>query len=276
MRIEQSVEVDAPVKQVWEFVSDVPRVAPCMPGAKLTKVVDDRTYEGTVVVKLGPIRMTYKGTVVVEDMDDASHSAKMSASGRDVKGAGTARAQVEARLEPVSDQVTRIQVASDVQLTGKVASFGRGAVQDVANRLFGQFAECLRDTLHAEPAAGTGDAPAEAAAASGGAPVAEPSGPPPATSETAKEETAGSPASAQPAAGQGPATERPGTSKPMTPPPSATTPAPTTATRPTTAEPKPVDAGSLVGTVLAGRARAFAESVSAFARGLRVRLRERR
>jgi uncharacterized protein len=161
MRIEQSVEVDAPLDKVWALVNDVPRVAPCMPGATLTKVVDERTYEGTVTVKLGPIRMSYKGTVVLEEVDEASHSARMAASGRETKGAGTARASVETRLEADGDTRTRMHVVSDLQLTGKVASFGRGAIADVANRLFGQFAACLRDSLATGPEGAGGVAPEE-------------------------------------------------------------------------------------------------------------------
>jgi carbon monoxide dehydrogenase subunit G len=153
MRIENTVEVDAPLDRVWALVNDIPRVAPCMPGAALTGVVDDKTYEGTVAVKLGPLRMSYKGKVVVEGVDEANHSARLAATGRDTKGAGTAKASVETRLEPVGDTHTRLLVTSDVQLTGKVASFGRGgAISDVASRLFGQFADCLRATLEAETA----------------------------------------------------------------------------------------------------------------------------
>ena len=163
MRIEQSVMVDAPLDEVWALVNDVPRVAPCMPGATLTKVVDERTYEGTVTVKLGPIRMAYKGTVVLEEVDEASHSARMAASGRDTKGAGTARASVETRLKAEGDSRTRLDVVSDLQLTGKVASFGRGAIGDVANKLFGQFAACLRDSLRGDP-----DAQAAGSSAQGG------------------------------------------------------------------------------------------------------------
>ncbi|HSK36985.1 MAG TPA: SRPBCC family protein, partial [Actinomycetota bacterium] len=152
MRIENTVEVDAPLDRVWALVNDIPRVAPCMPGAALTGVHDD-TYEGTVAVKLGPLRMTYKGKVVIEGVDEASHSARLAASGRDTKGAGTARANVETRLEAVDPTRTRLHVTSDVQLTGKVASFGRGgAINDVATRLFGQFADCLRATLEGEGA----------------------------------------------------------------------------------------------------------------------------
>ncbi|HJW60713.1 MAG TPA: SRPBCC family protein, partial [Actinomycetota bacterium] len=178
MKIENTIEVDAPLDRVWALVNDIPRVAPCMPGAALTGVLDDQTYEGTVAVKLGPLRMSYKGKVTVEDVDEANHSARLAASGRDTKGAGTAKASVETRLEAAGDTRTRLHVTSDVQLTGKVASFGRGgAINDVATRLFGQFADCLRATLEAEsatpepttpapePAASTLAAPAPAAAA---------------------------------------------------------------------------------------------------------------
>ena len=173
MRIENTVEVDAPLDRVWALVNDIPRVAPCMPGAALTGVLDDDTYEGTVAVKLGPLRMSYKGKVVVEDVDEANHSARLAATGKDVKGAGTARASVETRLEAVGDNHTRLHVTSDVQLTGKVASFGRGgAINDVATRLFGQFADCLRATLESDASpSGFGGTGAGAAAAATGPPA---------------------------------------------------------------------------------------------------------
>src|SRR4029450_10275461 len=170
MRIQNPVEVDAPMERVWALVNDIPRVAPCMPGAALTGGSDD-TYEGTVAVKLGPLRMSYKGKVTIDEVDDANHSARLTASAQDTKGAGTARATVETRLEPAGETHTRLHVTSDVQLTGKVASFGRGgAINDVATRLFGQFADCLRATLESE--ATTGPAPAPAVAERSPAPPA--------------------------------------------------------------------------------------------------------
>ena len=235
MRIENVVEVDAPVDRVWALVNDIPRVAPCMPGAALTGVVDDQTYEGTVAVKLGPLRMSYKGRVVVEEVDEAGHSARLAASGKDTKGAGTARATVQTRLEPVGEDRTRISVASDVQLTGRVASFGRGgAINDVATRLFGEFADCLRTTLEAE------GGPAAAATAAA-APADE-----------------AAPAPAAPAAETPAATVTPGAA------PIHTTPAPAPPAR----EVKPLDAGSLAGTVVRGRLRAWFQAVGAFFRRL--------
>jgi carbon monoxide dehydrogenase subunit G len=194
VKIEQTVEVDAPIERVWALVNDVPRIAPCMPGAQLTNVVDDSTYEGTIRVKLGPINMSYKGTAVLEGVDEANRTATISASGKDVRGGGTARAGVDTKLEAVSESRTRMVVNADVHLTGRVASFGRGAIQDVSAKLFGQFAECLRQTLEdesraaAQPAASETAEAAAGAAAYTGAPATEgtePSGAtaPPATTQ---------------------------------------------------------------------------------------------
>ena len=241
MRIENTVEVDAPLDRVWALVNDIPRVAPCMPGAALTGELDDNTYEGTVAVKLGPLRMSYKGKVTVEEVDEANHSARLTASGRDTKGAGTARASVETRLEPAGDRHTRLHVTSDVQLTGKVASFGRGgAINDVATRLFGQFADCLRATLEAEPRA------AEAAAA------------------TVEDRAAEAPAS--PAAAQAPTAPAAGPA--ATPSAQAATPAPRPAATPAPRSAEALDAGSLVGTVIKGRLRAWGQAIANFFRRL--------
>jgi uncharacterized protein len=239
MRIENVVEVEAPVDRVWALVNDIPRVAPCMPGAALTGVVDERTYEGTVAVKLGPLRMSYKGKVVIEEVDEAARSARLAASGKDVKGAGTARATVETRLEPIGDARTRMSVASDVQLTGRVASFGRGgAINDVATRLFGEFADCLRATLEAEGGPGA-EAPVEAPAVEPGAPGDE------------------APAPAAPMVETPAATVTPGAAPIHTAP----VPAAPQASR-------HIDAGSLAGTVVRGRLRAFFQAIAAFFRRL--------
>jgi uncharacterized protein len=256
MKIENTVEVDAPLERVWALVNDIPRVAPCMPGAALTGVLDDGTYEGTVAVKLGPLRMSYKGKVVVEEVDEASHSARLAASGKDTKGAGTAKASVQTRLEPAGDAHTRLHVTSDVQLTGKVASFGRGgAINDVATRLFGQFADCLRATLEAEEAAPSTSAPAVATA---------PSEPAAAGDGTT---TAGDGATPAPAAATGSeAPPSPGTGQPAATTPGAApgTPMPTPPPRAAEA----LDAGSLVGTVIKGRLQALVQAIARFFRRL--------
>jgi uncharacterized protein len=267
MRIENTVEVDAPLDRVWALVNDIPRVAPCMPGAALTGVVDDQTYEGTVAVKLGPLRMSYKGKVTVDEIDDAGHSARLTASGKDTKGAGTAKASVETRLEPASDTRTRLHVTSDVQLTGKVASFGRGgAINDVATRLFGQFADCLRATLEAEPATAEGSAaeaaqptPATSADATVAGAAAAPATPAEATGAGAAPATSAdaAPPSQPAAAGDGTTTTGAGAAA-----------APTAAATPPPRAPEALDAGSLVGTVIKGRLQAFFAAIATFFRRL--------
>ena len=292
MKIENTVEVDAPLERVWALVNDIPRVAPCMPGAALTGVLDDTTYEGTVAVKLGPLRMSYKGKVTIDEVDEANHSARLTASGKDTKGAGTARASVETHLEPASDTHTRLRVTSDVQLTGKVASFGRGgAINDVATRLFGQFADCLRATLEAESAtapglaaaeAGTGagaapgSGPAAAAVAEAGAPgsaVAGPPGEPGASPPAAGASPSGAetvPPSEPGAAGDGSTTAGDGGARAPAAAPAATVtpaPAPVSPAQPPRAA-EALDAGSLVGTVIKGRLAALFQAVAGFFRRL--------
>jgi carbon monoxide dehydrogenase subunit G len=219
-----------------------------MPGAALTGVVDDQTYEGTVAVKLGPLRMSYKGRVVVEEVDEASHSARLAASGKDTKGAGTARATVQTRLEPVGADRTRMSVASDLQLTGRVASFGRGgAINDVATRLFGEFADCLRATLEAE-----------------GAPAAEAPAPPVAEAPTPVAEAPAPPVAEEEAAPAAPAVETPGAAVTPAATPVHTAPAPAAPPRAS----GHIDAGSLAGTVVRGRLRAWFQAVGAFFRRL--------
>ena len=270
MRIENTVEVDAPLDRVWALVNDIPQVAPCMPGAALTGVVDDKTYEGRVEVKLGPLRMSYKGKVVIEEVDEAAHSARLTASGRDTKGAGTAKASVVTLLEPASDTRTRLNVTSDVQLTGKVASFGRGgAINDVASRLFGQFADCLRTTLEAETAT-TGAAGAAAAGATGvaeagttGAAAAEV--PTPAAAEPALASEPVAAGDGTTAADVGVATPAPIVtpgSAPISPAPAPISPAP--AARPVEA----LDAGSLAGAMIKGRLVALFQAIAGFFRRL--------
>jgi uncharacterized protein len=286
MRIENTVEVDAPLDRVWALVNDIPRVAPCMPGAALTGVVDDQTYEGTVAVKLGPLRMSYKGKVVVEAVDEANHSARLAASGRDTKGAGTARASVETRLEPAGDSHTRLHVTSDVQLTGKVASFGRGgAINDVATRLFGQFADCLRATLEAgpaaEPAAAGVAAPVEDRAASGpagtapeaapvgaAAPEAEAAAAAPEAAPATSDAPAPASASAAPAAGAEVPTSPAATQAPTAPASTAGPAATPAASAPPPRAAEALDAGSLVGTVIKGRLRALGQAIANFFRRL--------
>jgi len=166
MEIQNEFEVKAPIETVWNYLLDVQRVAPCMPGAELTEVVDDDTYKGKASVKLGPVNLSFAGTVVMQDRDEAAHRVVMKAEGREQRGKGAASALVTSSMVPVEDG-TKVSVLADLTITGAVAQYGRGMVQDISQRLAQQFAECLEKNIEAETAAGGEGAEAAAAPAAG-------------------------------------------------------------------------------------------------------------
>lgn len=122
------------------MLGDIPRVASCLPGAELTETVDASTYRGTVQLAVGPLRMSYLGTATVMERDDATRTMVVRAEGRDRRGGGSAAADLTIRL--AEDAPTRIDIASEVRLTGRMAALGRG-VSDVATKLFEEFATRL-------------------------------------------------------------------------------------------------------------------------------------
>ena len=150
MRLENNFEVPVPVERAWEVLLDIERVAPCMPGATLTGHEGD-DFTGTVKVKLGPVSLTYKGKGRFVEKDEAARRVKLNASGADSRGAGTAQANVTATLVPIGDAgPTRVEVVTDLDITGKAAQFGRGLIGDVSAKLIGQFADCLAGQLGAD------------------------------------------------------------------------------------------------------------------------------
>jgi len=161
--IEDSFTVRTPVDRLWAFIQDVERIAPCMPGAELTEVIDDRTWKGKVHVKFGPVQMAFSGTVVMEEKDDADHRAKLSAKGTEQRGKGVANAKVESWLEPAGDDGTTVHIRSDITITGAAAQMSRGLLPEVSKLLTKQFADCLESKLNEEtpPAPVAGAAPIE-------------------------------------------------------------------------------------------------------------------
>jgi carbon monoxide dehydrogenase subunit G len=151
--IEDSFTVHTPVDRLWAFIQDVEGIAPCMPGAELTEVVDDRTWKGKVHVKLGPVQMGFSGTVVMEEKDDAAHRAMLSAKGTEARGKGVANAKVESWLEPAGDEGTTVHIRSDITITGAAAQMSRGLLPEVSKLLTKQFADCLESKLNEETAA---------------------------------------------------------------------------------------------------------------------------
>ena len=177
MKLEQAFEVQAPIEQVWEALIDLERVAPCLPGATITEHDDDGTYHGEFKVKLGPTTAAYRGTVKIEEADEATHTATMRAKGTDKRGQGGANATIVNILTAEGD-VTRVSAVTDFTITGRLARFGRGGmIEDISNRLMRDFATCLQSRIGAEPTPSgeqvtTGEEPPEAVA--GAAAVQDP------------------------------------------------------------------------------------------------------
>jgi uncharacterized protein len=159
MKLEHAFDVAAPVEVVWELLLDLERVAPCLPGGEVTEKVDERAYKANVKVKLGPMQMTYRGDITITDVDESARRAVMAAKATEARGQGTARATITTSLA-ARDGGTHGEVVTDLQLTGRVAQMGRGIVEDVSNRLMGQFASCLSERAAGEAAARAGTAEA--------------------------------------------------------------------------------------------------------------------
>jgi carbon monoxide dehydrogenase subunit G len=151
MQLSNVFEVPASPEEVWRFLLDVERVAPCVPGAELTEVVDERTWKGKVVVKLGAVSLSYAGTVAIQERDDAARRVVLVANGTETRGRGVARATATSRLEP-TDSGTRVVIDTELSLSGPVAQYGRGMIADVSRRLTDEFAACLRARLEAPEA----------------------------------------------------------------------------------------------------------------------------
>jgi carbon monoxide dehydrogenase subunit G len=165
MRLDHEFTVPVPASQAWPVLLDVDRIAPCMPGATITKV-DGDDFEGTVKVKVGPITVTYGGTASFLEKDEAQRIAVIEARGKETRGSGTATARVTAQLFDSGADSTRVAVTTDLSVTGKPAQFGRGVMSDVGNKLLGQFADCLAGELSGKSMAKPAPAPAGAVPAS--------------------------------------------------------------------------------------------------------------
>ena len=173
MELINEFRVGVPVEEAWSVLTDVERIAPCLPGAQLTEV-DGETYSGNVKVKVGPITAQYKGTATFIEKDETAHKAVLKADGRDTRGQGNASALVTATLVADGD-ATLVTVKTDLTVTGKVAQFGRGVLADVSSKLVGQFVASLEaDVLSGRSPV----APATGVAANGDASASQPAGTP--------------------------------------------------------------------------------------------------
>ncbi len=151
MELSNAFDVAAPIDRAWRVLTDLERIAPCLPGAQLQEVEGDE-YRGIIKVKVGPVTAQYKGKATFVERDEAAGRAVLSADGRDTRGQGNASATITAQLTP-SDAGTHVVVDTDLKVTGKVAQFGRGVMADVSAKLMAQFVENLETTVLADEGA---------------------------------------------------------------------------------------------------------------------------
>lgn len=147
MQITKSFVVRAPPGTVWKFLTDPHRVASCLPGAAITGQSDEKTYTGTITVKVGPVATSYKGTVTFERLDPQSRTAEIAASGQDVRGKGGAEMRMTSKVVERLPGETEVTVATDVNITGLLAQMGRGMIQDVSDQLFQKFTAAMAAAL---------------------------------------------------------------------------------------------------------------------------------
>ncbi|MEY2885659.1 MAG: hypothetical protein RJB40_514 [Actinomycetota bacterium] len=151
MDLNHEFTVNVPVEEAWAILTDLERIAPCLPGAQLTEVEGD-TYRGQVKIKVGPILAQFKGQASFMSRDDVAHKASLKGEGRDTTGKGNASAIITAELTSVTPTSTKCTVHTDLSISGKVAQFGRGALADVSDKLLAQFSENLNQLISAAPA----------------------------------------------------------------------------------------------------------------------------
>jgi carbon monoxide dehydrogenase subunit G len=146
VKLENSFEVAAPPERAWDLLMDVPRIVPCMPGATLDEVVGDSNWKATMQVKLGPIGLTFATDVERKEVDEANHRVVLGANARETRNRGRASATIESSLAP-TDGGTKIHLVTDLALSGTVAQYGRGMIDDISSQMVTSFAQCLEAQL---------------------------------------------------------------------------------------------------------------------------------
>jgi uncharacterized protein len=147
MQIEKTFQVKEPIEQVWSLLSDPRRVATCVPGAKITEQVDEKTYKGTISVKVGPSATDYKGELEIVRLDPENHEMEILGKGQDVRGRGSASMKMTSKLRSLEDGGTEVTSASEVNVVGILAQMGSRVISEVSNIMFGQFTKNFQAQL---------------------------------------------------------------------------------------------------------------------------------
>ena len=152
--IENEFTVAASADDTYALMTDVERVAPCIPGASITGKREAGGYDALVTLKMGPMSLTYKGQIEIVEQDDAAKTAVMRAKATEQRGQGTAQATLSMAVSDAGGAATNVRVSSDILVTGRVAQMGRGIMTDVAGKMIGEMAKAMEATLVAGAVAG--------------------------------------------------------------------------------------------------------------------------
>lgn len=164
IKIQEKFEVEAPIDAVWRFMIDPEQVVTCLPGAQLDETIDERTFLGTIKVKVGAVSASYQGKAQFTQLDAVSHTIELAGEGRE-KGGGNAKGTLVSRVTSVSVGVTAIEADMNVDLTGRIMQVGRGMIQGVSKQIFKQFVQSMKDRLETVTPAAGADASTAAPAA---------------------------------------------------------------------------------------------------------------
>ena len=251
MELVNEFTVNRPIDEAWAVLTDVERIAPCLPGAQLQEIEGD-VYRGVVKVKVGPISAALKGEASFVERDDVNHRAVLKGDGRDTKGNGNASALITATLEEISPTSAKCVVHTDLNMTGKVAQFGRGALADISGKLMQQFAKNLDEMLAADKQAPVTRTPAPAPESVATLPESGDQSAAGTASTDSSIRSTGATADGAPPSSTTPPTTTPPTTTPPTTTPPTTTP-PTTKRIIDGPAAEPIDAFSLGGSAILKR-----------------------
>ncbi len=157
VRIEKSFRIDVPIQEVWNFLSDPRRVVTCVPGAQITEALNERTYLGSIRVKVGPSVTDYKGEVTIERLDPQNHEMELVGRGKDVLGKGSASMRMTGRLRSLAESGTEVTGISEVNVVGVLAQFGSRMIQEVSNQMFAEFTANFERQLQRAPESSQGE-----------------------------------------------------------------------------------------------------------------------
>jgi uncharacterized protein len=163
IRIEKTFQVQEPLENVWKFLCDPRKVAGCVPGAKITEAVDDRTYKGLIRVQVGPSVTDYKGQVHIERIDEVNHEIEIVGKGQDLRGKGSASMKMIGKVRVLPDGSTEVASVSEVTVVGLLAQLGARMIQEVSNKVFAEFTTNLSSRLQQERIPGGDPAKGQAA-----------------------------------------------------------------------------------------------------------------